>query len=272
MPLVDDQHLIQTLVPHRSDPPFRERVRPRRPHRCPELSYPQSTHAPIKRFAVPAVPVTDEIPWRVSIPAAGFHDLLGRPVGGGVSGHPNLQDLPGLVVHDEEDVQRPEEHRPHPEEVARPDVLGMALSRTSARWARGRRHRACACTWRRSVPTPGIPTGRAPPGRAVVPKGDSRRPSAESRPVSHPAGEADRPSFVAGIATANRPSIPVDASGARCPAERRAGTLAIEEPIDRRESRTGGRCRATSGAASGAPAQATAGAGRDSPRSRPLGV
>jgi hypothetical protein len=136
----------------------------------------------------------------------------------------------------------------------------------------GRRHRAGACTWRRSVPTPGIPTGRAPPGRAVVPKGDSRRTSTESRPVSHPAGEADRLSFVAGIATANRPSIPVDASGARCRAERRAGTLAIEATIDRRESRTGGRCRATSGAASGAPAHATAGAGRDSPRSRPLGV
>jgi hypothetical protein len=43
-----------------------------------------------------------------------------------MSGHPNLQDLPGLVVHHEEDVQRPEEHRPHAEEVARPDSLGMA--------------------------------------------------------------------------------------------------------------------------------------------------
>jgi hypothetical protein len=37
----------------------------------------------------------------------------------GVSGHPNLQDLSSLVVHHEEDVQRPEEHCPHPEEVAR---------------------------------------------------------------------------------------------------------------------------------------------------------
>ncbi len=67
-----------------------------------------------------------KIPRRVPIPATGVHDLLGRPVGEGMSGHPNLQDLPGLVVHHEEDVQRPEEHRPHAEEVARPDVLGMA--------------------------------------------------------------------------------------------------------------------------------------------------
>ena len=125
MTLVDDQHLIQTLVPHRSDPPLRERVRPRRLYRCPELSHPQSSHAPIKRFAIPAVPVTEEIPRRIPIPGTGVHDLLGSPVGGGMSGHPNLQDLPSLVVHHEEDVQRPEEHRPHPEEVARPDVLGM---------------------------------------------------------------------------------------------------------------------------------------------------
>ena len=50
--------------------------RPRRLHRCPELSHPQSTHAPIKRFAVPAVPVTDEIPRRIPIRDTGVHDLL----------------------------------------------------------------------------------------------------------------------------------------------------------------------------------------------------
>jgi hypothetical protein len=55
----------------------------------------------------------------------GVHDLLSSPVGGGMSGHPNLQDLPSLVVHHEEYVQRSEEDRPHPEEVARPDILGM---------------------------------------------------------------------------------------------------------------------------------------------------
>jgi hypothetical protein len=57
MPLVDNQHLIQTLVPHRSDPPLRERVRPRRLYRCAELSHSQSTQTPIKRFAIPAVPL-----------------------------------------------------------------------------------------------------------------------------------------------------------------------------------------------------------------------
>ena len=97
---------IQTLSPRGSDPALGERVRPRRLYRCPELSHPESSQAPIKRFAIPAVPVTEEIPWRIPIPATGVHDLLGSPVGGGMSGHPNLQDLPSLVVQHEEDVQR----------------------------------------------------------------------------------------------------------------------------------------------------------------------
>jgi hypothetical protein len=69
---------------------------------------PESSQAPIKRFAIPAVPVTEEIPRWIPIPGTGVHDLLGRPVGGGMSSHPHLQDLPSLVVHHEEDVQRPE--------------------------------------------------------------------------------------------------------------------------------------------------------------------
>jgi hypothetical protein len=69
------------------------------------LSHHQSSQAPIKRFAV----VTDEIPRRIPIPVTGVDDLLSSPVGGGMSGHPHLQDLPSFVVHHEEDVQRPEE-------------------------------------------------------------------------------------------------------------------------------------------------------------------
>jgi hypothetical protein len=125
MALVDDKQMIQTLGPGASDPALGERVRPRCLYGCSELVSPRSTQAPIKRFAVPAVPV-DEIPRRIPIPATGVDDLRSSPVGGGMSGHPHLKDLPSLVVHHEEDLQRPEEDRPHTEEVARPDVLGMA--------------------------------------------------------------------------------------------------------------------------------------------------
>ncbi len=48
--LVDDEQMIQTLGPGRSDPALGERVRPRRLHRCPELSHPESSQAPVKRF------------------------------------------------------------------------------------------------------------------------------------------------------------------------------------------------------------------------------
>src|SRR4029453_13016478 len=60
--LVENEQMIQTLGTRGSDPAFSERVRPRRVQGCPELSYPESSQAPIKRFAIPAVPVTEEIP------------------------------------------------------------------------------------------------------------------------------------------------------------------------------------------------------------------
>src|SRR5262245_23519949 len=85
MALVNDEQMIETLTPRRSDPPLGQRVRPRRFRRGSELSHPESSQAPIKRFATPTVPITDEIPRRIPIPATGVHDLLGRPVGGGMS-------------------------------------------------------------------------------------------------------------------------------------------------------------------------------------------
>jgi len=43
------------------------------------------------------------------IPPTRVQDLLGRPCRGRMPGYPNLHDLPGLVSHHEEDVQRLEE-------------------------------------------------------------------------------------------------------------------------------------------------------------------
>jgi hypothetical protein len=122
----DDEQVIQTFGSGRSDPALRERVRPQRSHGGPDPFDAEPLHATIELDPEPAVPVTDQIPRWVPIPAASVHDLLGCPVGGGMSGHPNLQDLPGLVVHYEEDVKRLEEYRANAEEVARPDVRGMS--------------------------------------------------------------------------------------------------------------------------------------------------
>jgi len=124
--LVEDDHMVQTLIPRRSDPPLRERVRPRRPHGGPDPFDAEPLHAAIKLDPEPAVSVADQIPRRVPVPTTRVHNLLSSPFGGGMSGHPSLQNLAGLVVHHEEDVQRLEEDRVNTEEVARPDVLGMA--------------------------------------------------------------------------------------------------------------------------------------------------
>jgi hypothetical protein len=156
--LVDDEEMIQRLGPRGSDSAFGERVRPRCLRRCPELSHPESSQAPIKRFAIPAVPVTEEIPRRIPVPTTGVHDLLGRPVGGGVSGHPHLPDLPSFVVQSRR-------RRTVSRRSRTPRCSWHGGSRTSARWVMGLRRRAGACTWRRAEPTRGIPVARAPPGR-----------------------------------------------------------------------------------------------------------
>src|SRR5262245_54561327 len=93
--LVEDDYMVQTLTPRRSDPPLGERVRPRRPRGGRDPFHPEPLHPGVELNPEPAVPVTDQIPWWVPIPATRVHDLLGRPIGGGMPGHPNLQDLPG---------------------------------------------------------------------------------------------------------------------------------------------------------------------------------
>src|SRR6516165_10070598 len=96
--------MIQTLHFRQSDPPFGERVRPRRPHGRPDPRDAEPLHAAVELDPEPAVPVTDQIPWRVSMPARRAHALLARPCGGGMLAHPSLEDPSDLVMHHEEDA------------------------------------------------------------------------------------------------------------------------------------------------------------------------
>src|SRR5262249_52239479 len=124
--LVDDDQMIQTFGPGRSDPPLSQRLRPPGSHGRVDLPDAEPLHAAVELNPEPAVSVTNQIPWRVPLPATRVHDLQGHPCGGGMPGYPNLHDLPSLVAHHEEDVQRLEEDRANREEVARPDVLRLA--------------------------------------------------------------------------------------------------------------------------------------------------
>src|SRR5262249_23110025 len=108
--LAEDDHMVQTLPPRRSDPPLGQRVRPRRPHGRRDPRDAEPLHAAIKLDPESAVPVADQIPGWVPIPATRVHDLLGRPCSGRMLGHPNLDDPLRLVVDHEEDVQRLEEY------------------------------------------------------------------------------------------------------------------------------------------------------------------
>jgi hypothetical protein len=56
MALVDDDHMIQTLSPGRSDPPLGQRVRPRRSHGRLDLFDTEPSNAALEFDPEPAVP------------------------------------------------------------------------------------------------------------------------------------------------------------------------------------------------------------------------
>jgi hypothetical protein len=81
----------------------------------------EATHPPIEAAAITIVAVMNEKTWRLVVPAAAFHDLLCRPPGGRMRRHMHVENLPAVVMDDEEDVECPKEDRLDAEEITRPD-------------------------------------------------------------------------------------------------------------------------------------------------------
>ena len=96
-----DEDVIQTLAPDRANEPFREGVLPRTGGRGQDFSDSHALHALPERVTVDAVTIAEEI-GRRGVVRERVHDLLGRPVRGGVFGHVEVDDTPAMVgEHDE---------------------------------------------------------------------------------------------------------------------------------------------------------------------------
>ena len=72
--------------------------------------------------AVTAVAVMNEKSWRLAIPSTAFDNLLGRPRGGRIGRHVNVENLPAGVMDHEEYVERSKRYGLDAKEVARPDL------------------------------------------------------------------------------------------------------------------------------------------------------
>jgi hypothetical protein len=71
----------------------------------------------------------DEKAWWLTIPAAAFDDLLCRPFRRGMASHLDMQDLAVGMTGRKEDIEGLELDRPYAEEIAGPDIPGMAVEK-----------------------------------------------------------------------------------------------------------------------------------------------
>jgi len=82
----ENENVIQTLAPDRTDEALGERILPGAVRRREDFGDPHALHSVPKLLAVDLVTVAQEI-GRRGVVRESVHDLLGGPVGGGVLGH-----------------------------------------------------------------------------------------------------------------------------------------------------------------------------------------
>src|SRR5262249_56973640 len=99
--LVQNEDGIEALVPHGADEAFRKRMLPRTPRRREDFSDARALDTMSKRLAVDSV--AEKVGWR-GVVREGLHDLLGRPLRGGMLGDVEVDGAPPLVgQHDRDD-------------------------------------------------------------------------------------------------------------------------------------------------------------------------
>jgi hypothetical protein len=121
-----DEDVIQALAPDRADEPLHEGVLPRAGGRGQHFTESHAFHALPERVTVDRVAIAKEVGWP-GVVRERVHDLLGRPVCGGVFGHVEVDDAAAVVGEhdkDEEDAQLRSGHREEIEGDQIPDVVG----------------------------------------------------------------------------------------------------------------------------------------------------
>src|ERR1019366_5904999 len=121
--------MVQTLTADRADETFRERVRPRRPHRCPDNSGSDRGEHSVESAGELSIPIADqelELPDPLLKVAQQVTRLLGDPRAARMPGHTQNVDPAGLDLDDEEHIDPAEQNRVNVEEVTRqhPICLG----------------------------------------------------------------------------------------------------------------------------------------------------
>ena len=104
VPLVEDDHLIETLTSQRADHPFDERALPQRARRRQHLLDAECRDAPVEGGGVDSISVSQQVTRR-RIPGKGLDDLLRCPPGRRIFRDVEMHDTTPIVPQDDEDEQ-----------------------------------------------------------------------------------------------------------------------------------------------------------------------
>ena len=98
MPFAKNHDVIEAFASERADQALACTVLPRRSRRGWLVANAHRANAPCKGVAVDTVAVTDEVIGQL-LPPAGFGELSGDPVRGGMRGYAYPQHCPSVVSH-----------------------------------------------------------------------------------------------------------------------------------------------------------------------------
>jgi hypothetical protein len=120
MPLAENDDMVQTLAPNRTDQALGERILPRASGSREDLVDPHALHALTEGVPVDRVAIAEEISGGGVVGEA-VHDLLGGPGSGGMVGDVEVQNPASMMSEDDQDEEHPQLSGGNGEEVDRRD-------------------------------------------------------------------------------------------------------------------------------------------------------
>ncbi len=128
MPLVEDDHVVETLTSNGADHPFDQWILPRGARGGKDLLHSETIDATVEVRSVGLVSVSYQVPRRC-IPWKSIDHLLRRPLGGRMFGDIEMNDTATVVAKDDEDEQNSEGCGRQSEKVERHQVLYMIIEK-----------------------------------------------------------------------------------------------------------------------------------------------
>jgi hypothetical protein len=145
MPFAEHNNMVKTIPSDRTDEPLRISVLPWRPWRDRSIPYTHCSKPLDDDIAIDAVSITNDVSWRL-LPAVGFGQLTGNPMGARACGHTQPQKLAAGMLQDQKSIQQPKRDRRDYEQIHRRNAVGMIAQKglpALRRWLPSPRHVFC---------------------------------------------------------------------------------------------------------------------------------